>query len=67
MKRVFTKTVSPRYEAGQIHDWPMTTWNGVADSVRMALDTFTKPVTDSTFIDVAEGYPAPAKRRSEKD
>jgi hypothetical protein len=70
MKRVFTQTVSARYKVGQIRDWPMPTWNGIAESLKMALDKFTNPLTDSTFVAVEEGSSVPTKRnagRSEKD
>lgn len=52
MKRIFTQTVSGRYKRGQVRDWPMSTWNGLSNSLKMDLDSFTKPKADETFVEL---------------
>lgn len=55
MKRVFTQTISDRYKVGMIKDYPMTTWNGFADSLGVPLDEFSKPQPEQSFVGGVEG------------
>ena len=61
MKRIFTQTVSGRYKQGQIRDWPMSTWNGLANSLKMDLDDFSNPRPDETYVAIGS---TPDDRRS---
>lgn len=54
MKRIFTQTVSGRYKAGQIRDWPMSTWSGLANSLHMDLDEFSRSWAEKMFVEGIE-------------
>lgn len=69
MKRVFTQTVSGRYKVGMIKDWPMSTWNGLAESLHMPLDEFSRAEPEKMFIGVEESVPfkrGPGRPRKEE-
>lgn len=57
MKRVFTQTISERYKVGTIKDYPMTTWNWMANGMKMHLDEFTQPRPDETFVQLETRVP----------
>lgn len=46
MRLVFTKDVGKNFEAGMIKDYPKSVWERIADSAKMKLNKFTKPVDE---------------------
>lgn len=43
MLREFTKAIG-RYGEGEVHDYPVSTWNRMAASAKQPLDKFTRAV-----------------------
>ena len=46
MERVFKKDVGKRFVRGMVKDYPITTWNNIANSADAELDDFSMPVSE---------------------
>lgn len=45
MERAFTKPMG-HYKAGEIHDWPITTWQHIADHEGVRIAEFSRAVKE---------------------